>query len=386
MKTSSEQTRLVRTWLFEQALPLWSDKGIDNKGGGFLEQLTMEGNSGLVDYKRTLVQARQIYVYSHAYLLEPDQRWIEAAAMGMDFMERRGWQTLTGGWRYSVTLDGGFVDDRIDLYTQAFVIYACAWYYSATKSELALALAEKTIRFIDRRLTHPLGGFQETDGNAQPRRQNPHMHLLEACLAMDKALRHVGVDNESWLTRASQLIDLASTRFIKGPLLEYFEDDWTPKTGTDQAVEPGHHYEWCWLLHEYANRPGVSEDQAQTARTHGLALYQFADKFGHRFDDGLAINEVAPDGAITNSAKRLWPQTEWIKANVALFELTGDPIYRTGADKAVERLFSCFIDDLGGCWHDQLDEAGGQITDYAPASSFYHIFLALSEYLRAFDS
>src|SRR2546430_13023820 len=41
-----------------------------------------------------------------------------------------------------------------------------------------------------------------------PRRQNPHMHLLEALLAL-----HVATGEKNWLRRAGALVDLFKRRF-----------------------------------------------------------------------------------------------------------------------------------------------------------------------------
>jgi len=60
----------VRRWLFEEALPFWAEKGIDRALGGYVEQLRLDGAADPdVDFKRTRVIGRQIYVFCHAALL-----------------------------------------------------------------------------------------------------------------------------------------------------------------------------------------------------------------------------------------------------------------------------------------------------------------------------
>ena len=57
-KLSAAKTR-VRTWLFDQALPLWSGRGVDDQGR-FYEQLDFDGRPVTGRPRRTRVQARQV--------------------------------------------------------------------------------------------------------------------------------------------------------------------------------------------------------------------------------------------------------------------------------------------------------------------------------------
>ena len=83
-----------------------------------------------------------------------------------------------------------------------------------------------------------------------PRRQNPHMHLLEALLAL-----HAATGEKNWLRRAGALVDLFKRRFSDpqtGALIEFFAEDWSPRPGDEGRLrEPGHQFEWVWLLYEY---------------------------------------------------------------------------------------------------------------------------------------
>ena len=353
-------------WLYNQALPLWRDKGIDLRGGGFEEALGPDGAKGLVDYKRTLVQARQIYVYSHAYIRSGDKAWLNAAANGFDFLTRHCWNHLNGGWHYSVSANGQPKNTVQDLYTQAFVLFASAWYSKASNSPVADVVGNKTWRFIETRLQHPKGGFYE-DGNpigalAETRRQNPHMHLLEACLAQLQA-----TEQTIWSDRADLLVDLALTNFIGDALLEFFDDDLTPKTGEDQIVEPGHHYEWYWLLHLYQSLGGKHNVKATMDR-----IYSFAQTHGHHGDSGLVIDQTAPDGTSRRSSSRLWPQTEWIKAQTVR---EGTP-----ANTPADLLHRNYLKGLDGQWTDHpMTEAEIKSELKSPASSFYHIYCAIDQ-------
>jgi len=52
-------------WLFDHALPLWSERGVDLSAGGFYEKLAQDG-SVIEEPRRTRLVARQIFVFATA--------------------------------------------------------------------------------------------------------------------------------------------------------------------------------------------------------------------------------------------------------------------------------------------------------------------------------
>src|SRR3546814_4749154 len=75
-----------------------------------------------------MVQARQIYAFSHAALLDALDGALAAAEQGFRCLTRH-YAHGDGGWRHRVTREGLPLDDRRDLYDQAFVVFALAWYH-----------------------------------------------------------------------------------------------------------------------------------------------------------------------------------------------------------------------------------------------------------------
>lgn len=386
----------IHDWLTRQALPLWSHAGYDDTSGGFVECLSLDGRPILDRNKRMRVQARQIYVYSHAHLLGwtppaggPAAR--EVAAGGFNFLTRNYWRPDGGGFIFATDRDGAPADTRIEAYEQAFALYALAWYHRATNDPDALDWAARTVDFIDAELADPEhGGYFENPARDLPRRQNPHMHLLEALLAW-----HATTGDAAWLERARNIIELFRTRFLDpatGTLGEFFEADWSPAPGTaGQTVEPGHHFEWVWLLRRYSEASGDSTD-AEAA-----ALYDFA--VTHGIDGapgparGLAYDSVLRAGKDSrlghgtplDDNKRLWVQTEAIKAQTARLERGPDADAAARLDGLLEQLFARYLAIGHGNWQDHLDVSGDALAETAPASSFYHLFLCLTEVLRVRD-
>jgi len=247
-------------WATDLALPLWATVGFDSRHGRFEERLTLNAERLADSPLRLMSQARQIYTYALAARRGwyPDAtRLVEQAYASMvrDYHRRDD----RGGWIFSIRRDGAVADPSRDLYSHAFVLLAIASYVEATGKRSALALADETLTFIERHMTAPQGGgFVEevpSSVGARARRQNPHMHLFEALLALWECSGEA-----RYLALAGRLFDLFTARFFQpdpGIVGEYFTAGLAPAEGlAGKLVEPGHHYEWIWLLRRFEHAGG----------------------------------------------------------------------------------------------------------------------------------
>jgi mannose/cellobiose epimerase-like protein (N-acyl-D-glucosamine 2-epimerase family) len=374
-------------WLLDVVVPFWAATGRDRAGGGFVERLGRDGRPAPDDYKRIRVQARQIYAMCHARLLGAPEGVMQAAWAGFDFLTRHCWDEKDGGFFHTVTRNGAPLDRRRDTYDHAFVLLAMAWLHRASGDARALDWAARTIGFLDHALADPRhGGYQEdlVEGRAAialPRRQNPHMHLFEALLAM-----HEATGEGRWLDRARAILDLFLGRWrdADGTLGEYFTADWQPAPGAEGLRrEPGHHFEWVWLLDQYCRLSGEERVLEPADR-----LYRFALAHGIDTAPGMvpaAFDEIDAAGALTQPTKRLWPQTEALKAFLARAERLDDADARARARAHLAMMFTRYVGAGHALWRDQLDRAGAEVSTTVPASTLYHLFLATAEAARVLD-
>jgi mannose-6-phosphate isomerase len=360
-----------RDWMFTRALPFWGSAGHDGVGGGAREHLTLEGLPGDAPFTRMRVQARQLYVFSHASLLG----WSAGLPLAHEiygFITRHG-ELATGGWARTLSpADGEVLDPAVDLYDQAFVLFALAYYGRASGGTEIRVSARRTIDWIAANMRMPPAGFANVlPHDHAPRQQNPHMHLLEAILALDETWPDSGV-----IGLAHELVGLFRRHLFDpatGTLGEYFEPDWSPCRGEPgRHVEPGHHYEWVWLLDAYARRASVDVDREIDA------LYRFARQYGTDDGDGLVFDIADRDGSVIKRSTRLWPQTESLKAHAVMARRGGD-----GAALVVQVVSNLFRRFLANCpdgaWIDQFDSSGRPQSSRIPTSSFYHLFMAYAE-------
>ena len=339
----------------------------------------MDGQPDFDHVRRVRVQFRQAYVYAHA----GDLGWFDAAKAASD----QAWDFATGagsagghfistperGCAHLVQGDGKMHDDMRDTYAQAFVLLAGAWRYRAFDETSSLNIAEETLRFLNKNVKARNGGWLESlpkPINSQ-RRQNPHMHLFEAFIAL-----HVATENKIYLSLADDMFELFKSHFFDsqtGVLLEYFNPDWSPD-GDGGPTEPGHMMESVWLL--YCD----SEISGRDMRKYMSTLYDNAIKYGWNDKLGLICDSVNIDGSPHSPTLRTWPQTELLKASIARAATDdSDEMYAVAA-KTINALFKYYLSvSVEGGWADKLSSDGDVISTVMPTSTFYHLFCAAAE-------
>lgn len=367
----------ARHWLFGHALPLWWEQGADHASGGFHEALDASGKA-VEKTKRLRVQARQVYVYARAGQLGWPGPWREAVQHGSRFM--------LGHYRRDDSLfrsTPDVADDAIDLYDQAFVLLALAKLHEMERQDApvdatlpsALETARALMTALRQQLAHPEQGFEEARPRRLPLRANPHMHLLEAMLAWVEA----GVHDE-FAETAREIVSLAVNHMIdpvSGAIAECFDGDWVASGREgEQAREPGHHFEWAYLLQRADVWLGGDTTSAQQG------LERFVATSGVDAKRGVAIFSLQPDGSLLDARARLWAQTE--RFRLALLRLRQTP-ENPVAEAAVLAAFSTlrrFLDaPCTGLWQEWMEADGRFASGPSPASSFYHLMSALGDLL-----
>lgn len=347
-------------WLRETALPLWWRAGADHRLGGWFDalgqDLTPRGP------RRARVQARQAFVYATAGKIGWDGPWREAAWHGLDYLLDR-YRRPDGLYLAILSAEGEVLDDTPRLYEQAFALLAMATVHRLDSGRRDLpALAGQLLAALDQ-LRHGAGGFRETYGH--PFQSNAQMHLFEAALAWMEA-----GGGAEWRALADELADLALARFIDphgGFLREMFDAQWRPALGEDgRRVEPGHQFEWAYLLDRWSALTGRPEGTFAARRLHEIGLR------GVHPTNGVAVEAIADDFTIVESRARLWGQTERLRASVVF----GNPAEQAAAAAAVRRFLEAASP---GLWREHMRPDGAFVDEPAPASSFYHLIGAIAE-------
>ena len=354
-----------------------------------VERFDWNGTAIDPGFRRVRVIGRQLYVLSRA------------ACGGVDGAGDLAERTATALLQYGRGDDGQFVsrlspggtvlDAAADLYDIAFALFGLAWWYRYSADPRAIKVATASVAHLRLAMRSPSGhGFVDRLPGPWRHLQNPHMHLFEAAIFL---AAFTGQD--SFRTLADELFVLARDKLVDpatGTLAEEFDAAWCPVQGPQGKIriEPGHQFEWAWLLDRWAIASGEREAVGLSRQ-----LFDFAITHGIDPASGLVLDAVCPQGEPLEKDLRIWPNTELLKAQVAIAEREGR-VQCHSIDQTILRIFRHYLGaapidggtSLGrGIWVDYLKADARQLNcDHVPASTMYHIVFAFSEALRFHDN
>lgn len=360
---------VLRALMIENALPLWARQGWDAAHGGFVDRLHPDGTADREAPRRLRVQARQIYCFAKAARLGWYPAGREVALRGLEhLLAKAKGPDGKPGFVTLLAADGGVISANRDTYDHAFVLLALATVYQLDRDSQVRAEIDSVLEFLDSELKSEHGGYREGRPSTLPRRQNPHMHLFEAMIALFDATH-----DQAFQNRAGEFFSLFLAHFFDkgaGVLCEYFEDDWSRILPV--SVEPGHQAEWVWLLKGFERITGCPTSKYRSALLTSAWRYRDAAT-------GCLIDEGSGDGQIVRPSGRCWPQTEIAKAWMAQAE-SGEAGADEEARAALVRLERYYLrHPVRGGWYDRFDHDGEAGSDPILASSFYHILCAIAE-------
>lgn len=369
----------------DRFLPGWLDIAIAPGTGPapVIEQLPDEQGP-----TTTLAQARTAFMLAHLGRLSGREDLIDASARITAFL-LRFLRRSDGGCVYAVNPDGTPIETEearlCRCYDQTFVLLALVTLQKARPDAVSDADIARCWSFIDKVLTNrDRAALWEDDrmaaSGARPgdlRAQNPHMHMLEAVL---QCLELTG--DPVWKERARFLVAARERYFIDpatGAVREFVGHDFTPLDTPDgRRREPGHQYEWAWLLMRHAELTGDREvlnlvgPMAEFALEHGWRKH--GPLAGTLFD---ALDEA---GAVVEPTHLLWPLTEAGKYFAARARLDGDS---DAADRALALagvIFTRYFRDFPDpAWVNQFDGDGEVTWEAGLTRLLYHVGVFVSE-------
>lgn len=374
---SAELRETVQQWL-ATAYDTWAKVGWDEKHGGFVEQLRIDGTPDRDAARRVRVQARQVFSFSKAIDLgwpKPDlaRSIVEKGLRYIDTQLRHP----DGGFFHIVGPNGKPIDEQRDLYDHAFMILAGAAAYKAFGSETGLRIATEALSYVDSELRdHQNGGWFESSELPNSRRSNPHMHMLEALMEL-----HSATGNAAAMEHAREIILLFETHFFEPShdvLAEDFSISWSKST-TQASIgwEPGHHYEWASLLQEFQRLTG--HDSASWRHR----LIQKANRSGRSKHTEFAINKAQANGTIIDANSRLWHQLEMFRA----WNIHPNIASKANSERLLNRIMTDYLlKGPNGGWVDELSPSGDPISEMVPASMLYHLVTALGSFIAPSNS
>ena len=163
-----------------------------------------------------------------------------------------------------------------------------------------------------------------------------------------------------------------------GLLPEYFSPDWRPlRHDKGLLIEPGHQFEWSWLLARWSCLAGVPVASEAATR-----LCSNAEQFGVDSMRNVAFESINDQMEPIDLTARLWQQTERIKAWHAQYLQAGDLVSCLRRNEAIDSLLNFLSGPRPGLWYDTMDPLGNFLDEPVKASSGYHIACAIETLVK----
>ncbi|MBC3207362.1 AGE family epimerase/isomerase [Pseudomonas sp. SWRI111] len=349
-------------------VPLWQGPGWNADMALPYEALDATHQPLPAQRYRAMACARQLYLFS-SLIGVVDNADVRAAALFRS-LQRHFHDAEHGGWFYSIDAQGKPLDVRKDLYTHAFILFACAHFWQKSGDPLVESTLNAALEIIGRRFATGDGLYEaclERDWitlQTGPL-QNPLMHLAEAFLAT-LAVREDPQTQKALL----ELCTAMHKHFVDpqyGVLME------KPLGAVDNWYEPGHQFEWYFLLQSSA--------LLRNSKLHGALdrAFAFTEQYGVLQSCGAvrAMLDLEGNGRPRDSTQRIWAQAEYLRA------LT----LRAGSEAVVLRQLQALRQRFlhAGGWHECRDENGEVSRKDMPSTTPYHLatcYSGLAEYLR----
>lgn len=364
----------LRDWMFGYAWPLWSAQGL-HESYRFHETLDFAGRPSGDSESRVRTQARQIYSFALAHQLGWNKELAANIVMRAVPVLLKSVFREDGiaGRRIDVET-GRLTDATGDLYDTAFCLLALAQSRDIIGHALADEHIARILGNVDTTLRLEAGnGYRESLPEPLSRQHNPHMHLFESLLLIYEKTHDAGI-----LERAEELYEFISRLFFDRDARLVREAVTAEGSDVSSGYDPGHLMEWVWLM-------------GYRSRLRGCELPDFAYELYERACEanvryGNARMQLSNDDRLVDRTARLWSQTETLKGHLCIAELGRAQLAASATDAAAK--CASDINDhwlnapVRGGWLDQFDDKGELVATGMPASTGYHLYLAIAELTR----
>ena len=355
----------VQQHFLDVIVPLWQGPGWNADMALPYEALDAEHQPLQPQRYRAMACARQLYLFSSLIGQVPAAE--ERAAALFRSLQQYFHDAEHGGWFYSVDPQGAPLDQRKDLYTHAFILFACAHYWDKVREPRVESVLNAALEVVAQRFATGDGLYEaslDRDWSSLKSGplQNPLMHLAEAFLATlsvrdDVAVQHALVE----------LCTALQQRFIDpqyGVLMEQ------PLEAVDNWFEPGHQFEWYFLLE---SSPLLRGSALHTSLERAFA---FTEQRGVDPQTGAVRAMLDPGGPAKDTTQRIWAQAEYLRA------LTLRPDSEDAVLRQLRALQQRFLHSGG--WYECRDQNGDVSRQDMPSTTPYHLatcYRSLVDYL-----
>ncbi len=379
-------------------LDWWAEKMPDPEHGGFYGRIDGEGLLHSDSDKSVILNTRILWTFSAAARQTGTERYRVIADRAYQYILDYFWDPQSGGVYWMLDYKGQPVQDKKQVYAQAFAVYGLSEYYLLTKNQAALDKAQALFDLMERHsLDKMRGGYFEAfsrdwqliadlrlsdrDAN-EAKTMNTHLHVLEAYASLYRASPTKPVE-----AALKAMILLFLDKFIdpqKAHLRLFFDENWNLKS---EEISFGHDIETSWLLCDAARTLG----QGSLVKRANQAAVQIAEatlREGTDPSDGGIHYTAHPQYGLIEPQKDWWPQAEAVLGFLNAWQLDGGAHLLKAAQRSWLFIKDRLRDPVHGEWYWAISADGlpDTVNDKAgPWKCPYHNGRACMEIMRYAD-
>lgn len=347
-------------------IPFW--EGLkDNDNDGYYGWVGYDLKVDKKAVKGCILNSRIVWFFSNAYKILKDEKLLEDARHGFEFMKRYCMDKKYGGIFWSIRYDGEPEETIKHTYNQAFAIYALSSYYDASGDKEALDMAFELFRIIEEKCTDETGylecfsrAFEEIEndklsenGVIADKTMNTLLHVLEAYTELYRVSGDAAVKNKlKWI------LDTFADKVYNPPLhrQEVFFD---AEMNTILDLHSyGHDIETAWLVDRAL---AVLDDDDYTKKLRPVTKDLTAQIYQTAFDGHSLANEC--EKGVVDETRVWWVQAETVVGFLNGYEQDSSKKEYLDAAKNVWEFIKEYVVDKrsGSEWYWKVDKEGKPI-------------------------
>jgi cellobiose epimerase len=353
--------------LHEDILPYWMKYGGEKNGHGFYGAVDIDGNPVLTANKTSVLNARILWTFSAAAMLEGNSDYAAIADKAYKVVTEDFEDKEFGGYYMELTSDNRVANDIKHTYAQAFVIYSLCKYYEFRPLEPVMTKIQKLFILLEEKTKDSNNiGYRESftrdwkiygenrmADNNEPKSMNTHLHVLEAWAALCKVWK-----DEKVRLRLTELMNLFLDKIIRndGHFGIFFDEAFNEVESSKGIDSFGHDIEGSWLLWEAAEILGDEEIRGKMCLM-SVIMADHIERVAVDKDGGLFL-ESTRFGSHVKTNKHWWQQAETLVGFMNAFQLTGNVKYWETVKLSWHFIDTCLIDHERGEWFTKLNRLG----------------------------
>jgi mannobiose 2-epimerase len=388
--------RFAKVELEQNILPFWKKYMIDEKHGGFFGEIDFNLQVKENAPKGLILNARMLWTFSAVYQYTKSQEDLNIAHRAYNYISENFYDTVYGGYFWSVKHNGEPQDTKNQIYALAFAMYGFSEYYKITREPDALAKAIAIYNAIENhafdsvnkgyidafaRNWSNMDDIRLSKGDLNSKKtMNTHLHIIEAYANLFLVWK-----DEQLKTQLEGLIRVFLDIIISAEdyhLNLFFNETWEKESS---IISYGHDIEAAWLIHESAIIHGseklIREVETIVPKTTDAALQGL-----HQL--GGIQHENDRNGKHVDNHFEWWPQAEAIVGLMNTYQITKNEKYIDYAVQVGRFTQDYIVDKINGEWHYRVDVTGRPIDTYVKAGFWkcpYHNSRACLEVMKRIE-